>query len=369
MMDKIMLISPKDNNFYNFRSELILELRNIGYEVILVCPYGKKMDFFIKKGCRFIDISVDRRGTNIFNDFKLILAYRKLLKQEKPDCVLTFTSKPSIYAGFVCGLMKIPYIVNNAGLMETQGIFEKFMKLLYWLGWRKADCMMYQNSEERDEINKLLKNKVHYRDIPGSGVNLKAFDLKEYPPNDDVVTFNYVARIVELKGIKEFLKGVQIIKKKYPNTRFVIYGDYDDDSYRVRIAQLEKKGVIEYGGVQLDMKPFIQAAHAVIHPSHYEGMTNVVLEHSAMGRVCIGSDIPGVREGIEDGKTGYLFEVRNVKSMIKAMSKFLELSHEEKAAMGRAARLKMEREFDRNIVTKIYLEEIQKVWRYKNECC
>ena len=229
--------------------------------------------------------------------------------------------------------------------------------------------MMYQNSEERDEINKLLKNKVHYRDIPGSGVNLKAFDLKEYPPNDDIVTFNFVARIVELKGINEFLKGVQIIKKKYPNTRFVIYGDYDDDSYRVRIGQLEKKGVIEYGGVQLDMKPFIQAAHAVIHPSHYEGMTNVVLEHSAMGRVCIGSDIPGVREGIEDGKTGYLFEVRNVKSMIKAMSKFLELSHEEKAAMGRAARLKMEREFDRNIVTKIYLEEIQKVWRYKNECC
>lgn len=119
----------------------------------------------------------------------------------------------------------------------------------------------------------------------------------------------------------------------------------------------------------MDMKPFIQTAHAVIHPSHYEGMTNVVLEHSAMGRVCIGSDIPGVREGIEDGKTGYLFEVRNVKSMIKAMNKFLVLSHEEKVAMGRAARLKMEREFDRNIVTEIYLEEIQKVWRYKNECC
>ena len=55
-----MWISPKDNNFYNFRSELILELRNIGYEVILVCPYGKKMDFFIEKGCRFFDIPVDR---------------------------------------------------------------------------------------------------------------------------------------------------------------------------------------------------------------------------------------------------------------------------------------------------------------------
>ena len=66
-MKKIMLISPKDNNFYNFRSELILKL-NEDYEVVLVCPYGKKIDYFTGRGCRFIDLSIDRRGKNIFND-------------------------------------------------------------------------------------------------------------------------------------------------------------------------------------------------------------------------------------------------------------------------------------------------------------
>ena len=64
-MKKIMLISPKDNNFYNFRSELILKL-NEDYEVVLVCPYGKKIDYFTDRGCRFIDLSIDRRGKNIF---------------------------------------------------------------------------------------------------------------------------------------------------------------------------------------------------------------------------------------------------------------------------------------------------------------
>ena len=54
-MKKIMLISPKDNNFYNFRSELILKL-NEDYEVVLVCPYGKKIDYFTDMGCRFIDL-------------------------------------------------------------------------------------------------------------------------------------------------------------------------------------------------------------------------------------------------------------------------------------------------------------------------
>lgn len=360
-MKKIMLISPKDNNFYNFRSELILKLREIGHDVVLVCPYGKKIDYFTERGCRFIDISMDRRGTSIRNDLKLIKDYKKIIKDEKPDVVLTYTSKPSIYAGYVCGKLHIPYIVNNAGLMDTTGMFDKFMKLLYKIGWSKASCIMYQNTYERDVVNKLLHNKVHFRDIPGSGVNLDEFKFAEYPENDDIITFNYVARIVKIKGIDELLECAERIKSKYSNTRFVLYGDYDDDSYRQNVAEFEKRGIVEYGGIQLDMRPYIARSHAVIHPSYYEGMTNVVLEHSAMGRPCIGSDIPGVREGIDDGRTGFLFEVKNVDSIVAAVEKFLGLSHEEKAKMGRMTREKMEHEFSREIVTETYLEEIGKI--------
>ena len=212
-MNKILFISPKDNNFYNFRSEKILKIKELGYEVVLICPYGKKIDYFTEKGCRFIDLPMDRRGTSIFNDFKLMINYWRIMKSERPDVVSLYTSKPSIYAGFVCGLMNIPYIVNNAGLMMTSGLFDIFMKLLYKLGWSKASCIMYQNTDERDVINKVLHNKVHYRDIPGSGVNLNDFSFKPYPKNDENVIFNYVARIVDFKGINEYLNCAETIKK------------------------------------------------------------------------------------------------------------------------------------------------------------
>lgn len=357
-MSKIMLISPKDNNFYNFRSELILKLHELGYEVVLVCPYGKKIDFFTEKGIRFIDISMDRRGTSVFNDLKLILAYKKLFQEERPDVVLTYTAKPSIYGGFVCGMLKIPYIVNNAGLMEVSGLFNHFMNLLYIIGFRKAACIMFQNTYERDIVTKLLRNKVHYRDIPGSGVNIDEFSFKEYPLDNNKIIFNFVARIVKIKGIDEFIECAKRIKKDYHNTEFVLYGDYDDDEYRAKVEELEEAGVLKYGGIQLDMKPCIEMAHAVIHPSYYEGMTNVVLEHSAMGRPCLGSNVPGVKEGIDDGVTGYKFEVKNVDSMLEAVQKFLALTHEEKVEMGKKAREKMEREFSREIVTNTYIEEI-----------
>lgn len=360
-MLKIMLISPKDYNFYNFRRQLILHFKEMNDEVVLVCPYGEKIDYFTKRGCRFIDTYVDRRGKSVWNDSKLVWTYFKILYKEKPDIVLTYTSKSSIYAGFACRLLNIPYIVNNAGLIATTGLFDKFMKLLYKVGWSGASCMMYQNSYERDIVNKLLDNKVHYRDIPGSGVNLEEFKFCEYPEDKGEIIFNYVARVVKIKGIDEFLECAKIIKQKYPTVRFIIYGDYDDDMYRNIISDLEEQGVVEYGGVQLDMKPFIEKAHAVIHPSYYEGMTNVVLEHSAMGRPCIGSNIPGVKEGIDNGVTGFLFDVKDVGSMVRAVERFINLKYAEKINMGRCARNKMEKEFDRNIVSTTYIDEINKI--------
>lgn len=363
-MAKLLFISNKDNNFYNFRSEKILKLKDLGHEIVLLCPYGKKIDYFTDKGCRFIDLSIDRRGTNPFKDLVLIKNYIRILKEEKPDAVLTYTTKSSIYGGIACRLRKIPYIVNNAGLIESSNYswYVGFvLDMLYRIGFGGAACMMYQNHQERDYVNKLLNNKAHFRELPGSGVNLNDFVFKPYPSHDEKIIFNFVARIVKFKGIDEYLACAKAIKSKYPQTEFRLFGDYDDDEYRKIIADLEDQNIVKYMGIQMNMRPFIEECHAAIHPSYYEGMTNVVLEHSSSGRPCIGSDVSGVYEGIDDGKTGFISEVRNSDSLIAAVEKFILLPQEEKVAMGKAAREKMEREFDRNIVTNIYIEEIDKI--------
>ncbi len=360
-MKKVMLLVNKDNVVYNFRRELVFALLDRGYEVYISSPYGKKIDFLTEKGAKFVSVDIDRRGKNPFKDLLLIRHYYKILKNIRPDVVLTYTTKCSIYGGMVCRKLHIPYIVNNAGLVENNNpVLESILKVLYKEGFKGAACMMYQNSRERNYVNAILKCKVRYRDIPGSGVNLEEFKFHAYP-QDDIVRFNYVARIVGFKGINELLACAERIKQKYPKTEFVLYGDYDDDSYRQRVADLESKSIVKYGGIQLDMKPCIAKAHAVIHPSYYEGITNVILEHSAMGRPAIASNIPGCMEAIDNGITGYTFPVTNIDELVAAVERFILLDNEGKAYMGKMARKKMEREFDRKFVTNIYLEEIKKI--------
>lgn len=216
---KIFLIACKDYNFYNFRSELILKLVELGFDVTLVCPKGNKIAYFVDRGCHFVGHTMDRRGMNPFKDLVLIRTYYKIFKEGQPDLVLSYTTKSVLYSGIACRLLRIPYIVNNAGLLEPSNynpIVGICLTIFYKLGFKGASCMMYQNSRERDVLNSILRNKIPYRDIPGSGVNLDDFEYSKYPNESEPITFNYVGRLVRIKGINDFLICAERIKAIYP---------------------------------------------------------------------------------------------------------------------------------------------------------
>ena len=97
-----------------------------------------------------------------------------------------------------------------------------------------------------------------------------------------------------------------------------------------------------------------------MHPSYYpEGMSNVLLEGAASARPIIATDRAGCRETVEDGVTGFLIPIQDEEALVHALERFMQMTPEQRKAMGLAGRVKMEREFDRKIVVKAYLEEIQ----------
>lgn len=101
-------------------------------------------------------------------------------------------------------------------------------------------------------------------------------------------------------------------------------------------------------------------AHCVVLPSYHEGMSNVLLEASALGRPVITSDIPGCREAVEDGKTGYLCKVKDTESLYTRMKQFVELNYEDKKKMGKDGRTKMENEFDKKMVVEETIKQVER---------
>ncbi|MGL5260456.1 MAG: glycosyltransferase family 4 protein [Lachnospiraceae bacterium] len=360
-MKKVLILSNSAKGLYNFRYEVIEAIAK-EYQVYISLPDEEHSESFKALGCEMIRTSINRRGINPIEDGKLLRAYMRIVKEIKPDVVLTYTIKPNIYGGIACRIKRIPYLVNITGLgsaLENPGFLQRITKNLYRIALKKASCIFLQNKENLEffEANHISKGKKIL--LPGSGVNLdkyKCLPMKEHGTN-----FLFISRIMREKGIEEYLEAAKVIKEKYPNTSFAVLGGMEE-SYEKIIKKMTECNIIEYYGNVWDVTPYLKNAHCLIHPSYYpEGMSNVCLESAASGRAVITTKRAGCKETVEDEVSGYHINEKDVKNLIEKMERFLSLSFEEKQKMGSAGRKKMELEFDRKIVVKQYMEEIQHV--------
>lgn len=360
-MKKILILANSASGLYDFRNELILGLLE-KYEVHIALPDAQKVPELAAEGCTIHHTPIDRRGMNPKTDFKLMVQYSKLMKTLKPDCVLTYTIKPNIYGNLCCRKQKIPYIVNITGLgsaFENGGLIQKLVVFLYRNALKKANCIFFQNDTNRAIMEGFGIKGKSSRLVPGSGVNLDRHVFEEYPLREAPMIFLYVGRIMKEKGADELLYAARKIHTVYPEVCFELVGYYEDD-YKEIIEQYEREGILKLTGYQKEIHPYYQKASAVIMPSYHEGMSNVILEASATGRPVLASNIPGCMEGFEDGVTGIGFEARNSEALYEAICKFIQLGYEQRKEMGKSARAKMERDFDRKKVVEAYMDEIEK---------
>ncbi len=362
---RILILANSLGGLFSFRIELLDALLEQGNDVIVCAPDDKLYsDKLIEKGIKFISTEVDRRGTNPLADARLLKRYVALLKEVRPDVVLTYTIKPNIYGGMACRLCGVPQIVNITGLgtaVENPGWLQQITLALYRVALKRAKCIFFQNEfNKRFFAKHKINNKAH-RLIPGSGVNLNRFDYSQYPSDSEPIRFLFMGRLMKEKGIEEYFAVAKHFKAKDISTEFHIVGDCEDD-YLDELGKLQELGVVVWHGRQANVKPFIEAAHCLIHPSYYpEGMSNVILESAATGRPVITTRRPGCGETVDDGLTGYLIDEKDTKGLISKVQQFINLPYLDKVSMGRKANEKMRNQFDRRIVVKAYLDEIKSI--------
>lgn len=366
MNKKVVLLANDTTYTYNLRLALIKELIKRKYEVYIVAEILKFKDELESIGCHLINIDIGRHGTNPLSDFKLMKKYKKILKEIKPDYVLSYNIKPNVYGGMACKSLETKFMPNITGLgtaLEYPGIMQKLTVFLNKIGLKKASVVFFQNSENMSffQKNKILSKKTKMVLLPGSGVDLEKHKLMDYQ-NDKTIRFLFIARIMKDKGIDIYLETAKKIKEKYPNTEFHICGYCDDDKYNEILKLYEKDKIIIYHGEQKNMIPFFEMAHCIVHPSYYpEGMSNVLLEAAAHGRPIICTDRSGCRETVEDNVTGFIVPIKNTNKVIESVEKIIKMTYKERKQMGISGRKKIEKEFDRDIVVKKYLKEVNDI--------
>ena len=365
---RVLLIANEESTLYNFRREVISAFVRAGMEVIACYPFGEHTDEMKELGCELVDIEVSRHGKNILQDLKLYNTCKALLKEYKPDVVLTYTVKPNIYGSLACSKMGIKYINNITGLgtvLQNENVLSKLILTLQKYAYKNTNCVFFQNEEnKRYMIEKgVISSNTPTEVLPGSGVNLEKQSFETYPERKEALNFAVISRIRKDKGYQELFEAAERINNKYPGTVFHIAGWYEEGELSETLKELVEKDIVKYHGSvsQDEVHVILTKCDCLIHPSYHEGMANVILEAAATGRPVVATDIPGCREGFDEGVTGYSCEPQNTKSLYNAIEKMINTPYEERVKMGKKARNKMEKQFDRNLVAKKYIERIKSI--------
>lgn len=355
-----MLLANASGGLYGFRKELIYELLK-QHTVYAGSPLTLYKDELAEMGVHLIDLPLDRRGMNPIHDFKLLRQYNKIIKQIKPDLVITYTIKPNIYGGIACRKNKVPYAVNITGLgtaFQKQGLVKNIVVFLYKIALRKAKVVFFENSGNRDIfVESHIIKKEQACLLNGAGVNLDQYKYLSYPGDESIFKFLFIGRVMKEKGVDELFDAMKSLVKDGYNCELNVVGGCEEN-YEPVMKQYEKEGWLKYYGYQDDVIPFIEETHCFVLPSWHEGMANTNLECAASGRPIITSDIPGCKEAVIDKISGLLCKPQDKDNLYITMKNMINYDEKDREEMGIEGRKHMEKYFDKKNIVKLTLDAL-----------
>ncbi len=346
-MKRILILSDDSFTLRQFRRELIATMRASDMEVILGTPAGEDAAQLEALGCRLIDINTREYRHNR----DLTAKYRQILNAEKPDMLVTYGLRPNICGGNACRKANIPHCANiqNLGKLTQRTVHSFLLLLRYRAALRKTKVVFFENASGAAFFTgKKIITEAQQVILPGAGVNLRQYTLQPYPENDPV-RFLYLGRMKQEKGTDELLSAIKMLYDDCYEVRLDLVGEADA-AYDDQLAPLKELGIVVVHGFREDPRPYYAACDCVVMPSHSEGMSNVLLEAAATGRPVIGSYIPGCREIIDEGRTGFSFRTQDKYALYEAMRRMAAMPRAQREEMGLAGRQRVEEIFDKQIV-------------------
>lgn len=340
---KICLIGTVASSTLNFRKTFIELLIQEGHEVyVFATDYSEKTSAAIKAlGAEPVSYQLNRGGLNPFADIKSTIQLKNKIKAIAPDIVFSYFSKPVIFGTLAAKLANVPRIV---GMLEGLGyaftpeppykkesfkkkLVRKVQIFLYKISFRYLNRIIFLNPD--DPVDLLEKQQIKVKDVKilgGIGVDLEKF--KPTPPSLNPIRFLFIGRLLAEKGIFEFIKAAEIVKKEHPSTEFIVLGAIDKENpsslSQKDLNYYKKSNIIIHPGHVENVEEWIAKSSVFVLPSYYrEGVPCSTQEAMACGRSIITTDVPGCRETVINLYNGYLIPPNDFNSLAIIMMELI----------------------------------------------
>jgi len=290
-------------------SELANEWSYQGHEIHLILLAKHKRFYKIRTSVIVHHLNFENKNAvgNIISEIRTFFKLHKILKEKRPDFVLSFMEKYNILT-----ILASRFLGTKTYVSDRSGPYRKiptYLKFLRKITYRFADGIIAQTNLASEVVMRQVKNN-NITVIPNP---LKKISLRQFPKREKLVL--NIGRLVFEKGQDYLLEAFAMMEDN--GWKLAILGEGPLKETLIKKAKdlnIDHK-VIMPGAVE-NVDEWIAKASIFAFPSLSEGYPNALTEAMAGGLACIAFDCDaGPREIINNGKNGLLVPLGDVKRL------------------------------------------------------
>ena len=344
-------------------------LADEGYDVTLVTYASIPDHYETPEGVNRIDIGATRvKGKALMAFFKILKCFHYFL-WVKTDCIISYRGYANLRVLpplFFRNRKKIKVICSDRN--TSRALTFKHKLLLNGL-YRRADYIVPNSvtqtafiARHKPQLQPKLRTIHNYTD-------LQQFVPSDMPADLSVIKVAIFARYSLQKNPIGFAKAMSELKKKttlpfevhWYGTQKNENGDYNNEYMSIKKA-VEEVGIEDV----LLLCPAVKNPallmgnyHAACLASLFEGFSNSIAEGICSGKPMLVSDVSDNAVMVHDGENGFLFDPKNIDSIVEVFLKFFRLSYDEMCHMGQRSREIAEDLFDKKHFIQQYVNLIE----------
>lgn len=369
-MKKVALIVSAPMTFNAFYLNHIKYIKT-KYDVTLIANFAENE--VILPDVKHIALNLDRKPS-ITDDLKNLKKLTEIFKREDFDIVHSTTPKAGFVtqiAGVLSGRKVRLHTFTGQVWANKTGVKREALKLI---DKTIAKLSTHLLADSKSQIDFLISEHITVNakiQVLGSGSISGVNNAKFYPRNTDVLreklgfskddfVFLFIGRLNSDKGVKDLIKSFELVYQQRSQAKLLIVG-VDEENLLPSIQNNKLfNSAIFYQGFTKVPEEYMAMADVMCLPSYREGFGSVIVEASACGTPTIGSNIYGITDAIEDGKSGYLFQVGDTQDLAKKMIYCID-NTEELQRVIEYGKQRIKEKFDADLSSQLLLDYYQSI--------
>ncbi len=311
-----------------------------GYRVSVLVYARLENEYPVSEKVEVYPIAESEKACNALSMRQRLARFRKVLKELRPDAVISFLPVVQVYVALASIGLRIPRVetirINpwRTGILQT-----KFAKLWLWC-FKTCRALIVQSEDQKPFFSKSVQKKSVV--IPNP-INAKYIENSKTEYNAASHRIVAAGRLSEQKNYKMMIDAVKMVSKEYSDVSLQIYGIGElEEKLNAYIKEQGLEDTVCLMGRSNELYNVYKEADLYVMSSDYEGMPNALAEAMAIGLPCISTDCKtGPRDLVDNGENGYLVPCDDAAALAEKIKAIFSLSSEEQRAMGQSAREKV----------------------------